>query len=411
MIKLNSDRKANLVYITVMGLYYGIYSFIFLYLSIYLLANGFTNSEIGVVMALGFAITVLAQQVIANFADKTERVSNSQIQIAGYAFIILINIVLLMLHGRNMLIGVLYCMQIVLIMGIQPCLNALNFQMASYHYKMNFGIARSLGAVSYAVVSAIAGCLVTKFGNIVLQLGIIVLGISVIALLLALDHRLKLKRSTLLDEEFVRDTEEKISYVGFIRKYSPFMLFVFGSIFLYFSFAILNNFMWQVVEPMGASKAAYGNIQGLKAGVELFPMVLSLTLVMKFGIRRLVVFSAAGFFVKAFLTQIATSVPGIIFATVFETIGYGLFAPVTIYYVAELFDKKDGVKGQSLLTLAYAMGCVLSSISGGVVLSTFGTHELLVVSSTAAAVGTVLVALSLMYIDKRIKPKNKLFSK
>ena len=411
MIRLSSDRKANLAYIAVMGLYYGIYSFIFLYLSIYMLANGFTNSEIGIVMALGFAITVPAQQIIASFADKSETVSNSQIQIAGYAVIILINVVLLTLHGRNMLIAVLYCLQIVLIMGIQPCVNALNFQMVSYRYKMNFGVARSLGAVAYAVVSAIAGGLVTQYGNFVLQIGIIILGICVIALLLALDAKLRQKRSQLPDEDFVKDTAEKISYIGFIKKYSPFMLFVFGAIFLYFSFAILNNFMWQVIEPMGASKAVYGNVQGVKAGVELFPMVLSLALVMRFGIRKLIVFSAAGFFVKAFLTQIASSISGIFFATVFEMIGYGLFAPITIYYVAELFDKNDGVKGQSLLTLAYAVGCVLSSISGGVVLGAFGEHQLLMISSAASGIGAILVSLSLPYIDKRIKPKNKIFSR
>ncbi len=411
MFRLNSDRKANLVYITVMGLYYGIYSFIFLYLSIYMLANDFTNSEIGVLMALGFAITVPAQQIIASFADKSERISNSQIQEAGYLFIILINIGLLMLHGRNMLIAVLYCIQIVIIMGIQPCVNALNFQMTSYHYKMNFGVARSLGAVSYAVVSSVTGGLVSAFGNFILQVGIIVLGLCAIGLLIALDTKLRAKRRTLPDEEFVKSTAAKVSYIGFIKNYSPFMLFVFGSIFLYFSFAILNNFMWQVVEPMGASKATYGNIQCVKAGVELVPMLLSLALVMRFGIKKLIVFSAAGFFIKAFLTQIATAVPGIFLASVTEMIGYGLFAPVTIYYVAELFDKNDGVKGQSLLTLAYAVGCVLASVSGGVVISAFGTHELLMVSSAAAGIGVIIVTLSLPYISKRIKAKNKIFSR
>ena len=92
MLCLNSDRKANIAYIAAMTFYYGVYSFIFLYLSIYMLANGFNNSEIGVVMALGFAVTVFAQQIIANFADKTEIVSNSQIQIIGFVLIILINV-------------------------------------------------------------------------------------------------------------------------------------------------------------------------------------------------------------------------------------------------------------------------------------------------------------------------------
>ncbi len=409
MIKMNSDRKANLAYIVVMALYYGVYSFIFLYLSIYLLANGFTNSEIGVVMAMGFALTVVAQQVLANFADKTDKISNSQIQAIGYVLIILINAGLLMLHGRSTAMCVLYCAQIVVVMGIQPCLNALNFQMSSYHYRMNFGFARSLGAVSYAVVSAIAGQLVMIYGNVVLQLGNIFLGVCAIVLLLALDHKLKIKRASLPDEEFVRNDGDKVSYIQFIRSYSPFMLFIFGSVFLYFSFAILNNFMWQVMEPLGASKASYGMVQAVKAGIELFPMVLSLGLVMKFGIRKLVVFSAAGFFVKAFLTQIAGSVGGIYFATMFETVAYGLFAPVTIYYVAELFDKKDGVKGQALLTLAYALGCVLASISGGVVLNAFGTKELLMVSSAAAGLGTVIVALSMPVISSRIERKNKMF--
>ena len=409
MLCLNSDRKANIAYIAAMTFYYGVYSFIFLYLSIYMLANGFNNSEIGVVMALGFAVTVFAQQIIANFADKTEIVSSSQIQMIGFVLIILINVGLLMLKGRNIMICVLYCLQIIVIMGIQPCLNALNFQMINHHYNMNFGVARSIGAVSYAVVSAIAGQLVTRFGNVVLQLGNILLSICAILLLLLIDLNLRARRKQLPDEEFIKNDEEKVSYVEFIRSYSPFMLFVFGAVFLYFSFAILNNFMWQVMEPMGCSKASYGMVQAVKAGIELFPMILSLALVMRFGLRKLIVISAAGFFVKAFFTQIATSVGGIYFATMFEMMAYGLFAPVTIYYVAELFDKKDAVKGQALLTLAYAIGCVLASISGGVVLSAFGTKELLIVSSVASGVGTVIIAMSMPFISGRIERKNKMF--
>ena len=149
-----ADRRANLAYTLVNVLYYGVYSFIFLYLSKYMLDNGFNNSEIGIMMAAGFVAAVFLQQIVAGFADRSGTVTVSQILAAGFALIILIDLALLFLHGRKPAIPVLYCLQITTIMSVQPCLNALNFQMQQLQFRMDYGVARSMGSLSYAVFSA-----------------------------------------------------------------------------------------------------------------------------------------------------------------------------------------------------------------------------------------------------------------
>ncbi len=414
-----SDRKANLAYTLVNILYYGIYGFIFLFLSPYMLDNGFNNSEIGMMMAAGFIVAVFLQQIIANFADNSKNVTVSEILAAGFLLIIAINVILLFLSGRNALICILYCAQIITIMSVQPCLNAMNFQLQNYQYKMNYGIARSTGSLSYAVISAIIGQVIGSFGNSLLQYGVIVLGTCLILLLAAMDLKLRKKEKLLREisetsgeadsENASGGTEEKVTYLQFIRRYSPFLIFVLGCTLLFYSYATLNNYLYQVMQPLGATSADYGNIQGFKAGVELFPMILSLTLVMKFGIRKLVVLSSFCFFVKSLLTLLAGSITQIWIATAFQMISYGLFAPIAVYYVAELFDKHDAVKGQSLITMAYAIGCVISSLAGGLILNSFGAKVLLTVSTTASLIGAVITVLSLSVIDRKIPRKNPMF--
>ncbi len=408
-MKMNSDRRATFVYTLINILYYGAYAFIFLFLSIYMLDNGFQNSEIGMLMATGFIVSVFLQQVIAAAADKAKKITVSEILAAGFFLIILINIALLFLHGRSMLLCVLYCAQIIIIMSVQPCLNALNFQMINYQYKTNYGVARSMGSMSYAVVSAVVGQLLGGFGNSVLQYGVILLGSLLIAVLLGLDLKLKSESHRLKDGGTTGRRKSEISYLQFIRKYSPFMLFIVGCTLLYYSYATLNNYLYQVMEPMGYSRADYGTVQGFKAAVELFPMVLSLWLVMKFGINKLVIFSSVCFVIKSAGTLFATSLLQIYIATAFQMTSYGILAPVAVYYVAELFDSSDGVKGQSLITMAYAIGCVISSLAGGIVLNQYGPHVLLTISTTASVIGMVITILSLKVIDLKIEKKNKLF--
>ncbi|MBQ8933697.1 MAG: MFS transporter [Lachnospiraceae bacterium] len=414
-----ADRNANLAYTLVNILYYGIYAFIFLFLSPYMLDNGFNNSEIGMMMAAGFIVSVFLQQIIANFADSAKKVTVSEILAAGFVLIIAINVVLLMLSGRSMLLCVLYCAQIITIMSVQPCLNAMNFQLQNYRYHMNYGIARSMGSLSYAVVSAVIGQIIGGFGNSLLQYGVILLGICLILLLSAMDLKLKRRAKRLASEAAEEggsaanasgaEPVKKVTYLQFIRSYRTFMIFVAGCTLLFYSYATLNNYLYQVMQPLGATSADYGNVQGFKAAIELFPMILSLTLVMKFGINKLLVLSSFCFFIKSLLTLLAGSITQIWIATSFQMISYGLFFPVAVYYVAELFDKHDGVKGQSLITMAYAIGCVISSLAGGLILNSFGAKVLLTVSTTASLIGAIVTILSLSIIDRTIEKKNPMF--
>ena len=427
----SEDRIANAAYMLENGLYFGIYAFIFLYLSPYMLDNGFNNSEIGMMMAAGFIGAVVLQQVVANFADKSKRVTGSEILIAGTMLIMLINIRLLALSGRNLQICILYCLQIVTIMSIQPCLNAMNFQLQNLDYHMNFGLDRSMGSLTYAAVSAVVGQLIGGFGNSIIQYGAILFCILLIALLTVMDIKIKARERSLLlkrqseaalaanggealpggsaADQAGTQPEKKVTYLGFIRRYSIFMIFILGCTLLYYNYATLNNYLYQVMEPLGATRGEYGNVQGFKAAIELFPMILSLTLAIRFGVNKLLVLSSACFFVKSFLTLTAASIAQIWIATSFQVVSYGLFAPVVVYYVAELFDKQDATKGQSLITMAYAIGCVISSLAGGLIPNTFGVKVLLTVSTAASLIGAIIIILSLRIIGRKIEKKNPMF--
>jgi PPP family 3-phenylpropionic acid transporter len=418
------DRAANLAYMLENGLYFGIYAFVFLFLSPYMLDNGFNNSEIGLMMAAGFIGAVILQQVVANFADKTKRITMSEILIIGTLLILLINVWLLFLSGRNMLICILNCLQIITIMSIQPCLNAMNFQLQNLDFRMNFGIDRSVGSLTYAIVSAVVGQLIGGFGNSIIQYGAIVFCISLIGLLAVMDYKIKARQKRILEKQSqavdpvirkngndsgLKEPERKVSYLDFIRRYRVFMIFILGSTLLYYNYATLNNYLYQVMQPLGATRGEYGNIQGFKAAIELFPMVLSLTLTLRFGVKKLLILSSFCFFVKSFLILTAHSIFQIWIAMSFQVISYGLFAPVVVYYVAELFDRTDAVKGQSLITMAYAIGCVISSLAGGLILNSFGAKVLLTVSTAAALIGAVIIILSLSLIDRKIEKKNPMF--
>ena len=71
--------------------------------------------------------------------------------------------------------------------------------------------------------------------------------------------------------------------------------------------------------------------------------------------------------------------------------GWAVIAIASIYYINELMDPEDLVKGQAYYSMAYTIANLTASLLGGRLIDTLGVNAMLIVGTIAAAVGWVIV--------------------
>ena len=82
-------------------------------------------------------------------------------------------------------------------------------------------------------------------------------------------------------------------------------------------------------------------------------------------------------------------------AQVLQMGAYALFVPASVYYVNQIIEKNDMVKGQSFLTTSMTLAGVFASLAGGILLDMIGVHESLLLGAIVSVVGVVLGFLTL----------------
>ena len=139
--------KINAEYALIQGLYWVLYCIILGFSSVYLLDKGYTNSQIGVILAVGFLASVILQQYVAALADKALRLTLPAI--TGLCVLLLgICCLGIILSGhKSIFLTVVFILACIIEMLIQPLVNSLNFYLEKIPVKMNFGVARSMGSL------------------------------------------------------------------------------------------------------------------------------------------------------------------------------------------------------------------------------------------------------------------------
>ena len=75
-------------------------------------------------------------------------------------------------------------------------------------------------------------------------------------------------------------------------------------------------------------------------------------------------------------------------------LGYALYVVAAAYYVNEVTERSDRIKGQAYVTAASTLGVVLSSVSGGCLIDAFNVTVMNIFGIGVAFLGFAIVVLS-----------------
>ena len=393
----------NIEYGSIFGTYWMIYAVVSSFASVFMLAKGYSNSQIGITLAAANILAFVMQPLIADFTDRSKRLGIIGVTEIMTVMMMVFTIGMFVFKGGTLALCVVFVLLIGFHTVLQPLFNSLAFKLEECGLPTNYGVARAGGSLAYSIFVAILGTLVAKLGIAVLPVSCeIICALMILCLVLTkvtFDKNMKMGHPPLpgvaVSDE--AEEEEEINLIMFIKRNKMFFLVNIGVIGLFFSNAILNNYMAQIVTAVNGSTEDMGRILGIMAFLEIPTMVLFKRIKRKFSCQLLLKIASIGFTVKIGLVWLATSVGMLYFAQVFQIVSFALFLPGMVYFTSEIMSRGEAVKGQALFTTMITLTTIFSSLLGGWILDIAGAKALTLIATLATAAGAVLI---IAVIDK-----------
>lgn len=374
--------------------YFAAYSGVHAYAAVFLLDRGFSNTMIGIIIALANIFSVLMQPMTAGWIDKYKKFTNRKVSIVC-AIGCAISCVLLYFIQNVATIFIIYVILYMLQMIYQPLIQAMNFEYIAAGDRINFGLARGLGSCGFAITSAITGRLLVTNGVSILQIVNVLaflLGILMMVTFIKPSGNGELNDKT---SEKVEVSEGHNSFISFTKYYKMFMLFVLGGTCLFFAHNALNDYLIQIITPLGGDESVMGTMVMVAALLELPAMASFAAVEKKVGCKAILMLSGIMFTVKTVLMFLAPNLTVAYISQACQIFAYALFIPGGAYLAEKAMEQSDKTKGQAYVNCAITLGGVFSALVCGRLLDVLGVKAMLLVSTMVGAVGTVLVIIAL----------------
>ncbi len=370
--------------------------------AVFLRSKNFSNTEIGFVLSSALVLSIILQLLIANFADKTKKVTLRTIVIALMFFVVTLILIMYIAPSSFLLIAVNFCLVSAIQSTLNPLLNSLAVEYINKGFNVNYGLSRGMGSISFALTSYLFGMYVTNFSINTLLLVFLFFYCFVIISTFAFKIKIPaqyLSSPQLIKDKKINESEEKLTVapsgiIAFFKKYKNFSLQLIGIAMLFYSHNIICTYLINIIENVGGNSTDMGISLAITATVELPTMAAFIFLIRKIRCNTLIKISSFFFLVKAAILWLAPNVYIVHLSQAMQMFAYALFTPASVYYVNSIIEEQDKVKGQSMLGVAMCIAGTVANISGGKILDTLGVTDMLFLGTIATACGFIIICFS-----------------
>lgn len=384
--------------------YFSAFCTVHAYAAVYLLAKGFSNTEVGILLAVANIVSAILQPVIAGIIDKPGFLTNKRFIIISVLVILAGAVALLVLPDQKLLIFVIYAVIFMIQFAYQPVMTALCFEYRKAGCDIFYGLARGLGSAGFAVTSIFIGRAVEEEGVPILMW--VTIATMVFSLIVILTFR-KPEDAPGETEEIKHEGVAHNSFRSFAATYPAFMLFLFGTICFFFAHNMINDFLIQIIRNLGGNETELGYATFLQAILELPVMALIGILLKKFSAAKLLAFSGVAFLVKILLLVIAKGMPMLYVSQGFQLFAYAIFIPAGAYYVSQTMEELDQVKGQAFITSAITIGGVFSNLISGLILDRASILAMLLTGSAVCALGVAVTIFAMAKLPHHVQTETE----
>lgn len=382
----NSKPNLTLAYAYIQAFFWMSFAAVMGFTSIYLLDAGFTNTQIGLLIAVAGTISAFLQPMIASWADRPLSPSLQKIVLALTGVLLSSSVVLFLLYRRSIIFtGLFFGVCITVLQLLTPLVNALGMESINQGKKLNFGVSRGMGSVAYALASYGLGAIVAKMGEITIPAGMVLIYAFFLLVVLRFPFT-KIKK----DSTHASKSKNENPLV-FFKQYKRFGIVLIGWSLLYISHVLLNSFTFQIIESKGGGSSEMGVSMALAALIELPTLFLFGYMVKKVRCDIWVRVAGIFFMLKSLGSLLVSSILPFYFVQLLQLGGWALITVASVYYVNSIMKEEDAIKGQAYFTMTYTFGSVLGALLGGFLIDKAGVNAMLTFSTGAAFIGMLIV--------------------
>ncbi|MDK9582073.1 MFS transporter [Sneathia vaginalis] len=372
-------------YLLMQMFYWACFCAIFSFANPYLSSKGVPVSTIGTILAIASILSVIIQPYLAKLIDTYEFFTvRSSILLS--LIVPVFAIILMIISDNPLILYTSYTIALCGFLNVQTFMYPFIFEYMNRGYKVNFGFARGMGSISYAIASYTLGTLSAKYSLNFLPMYFLVLTILVILMILTFEPLGKIKKH----EEHLPD----VSLRDFYNRNKSFFVVLLAIVLIFFTATAFNNFLRNILVSINYSNYEVGICFTLSSLSE-FPVMASIPLLhKKFSYYTLFLVSAVGFSLKAIMLVIGAlsgNIYLIYFSQLFQALGFAIYIPVSLFYITDTFETRDVIKAQAYIGTALTLGSILGNYIGAQICQNISIFALLVISTIISMLGTALI--------------------
>lgn len=394
--------KYTVKYSAIHSCYWSIFCSSYNFAAVYLLSRQYRNSQIGLALAAANLASVFLQPAVAAFADRSRKVFLKNFILAFLGVACSFAAARFLAAGAPPFLPALFLvLELVVLFSLQPLIISLGIRVIDRGVPINFGLARGMGSLAYAILAVLLGFLVDRWGPeplaavstaLYVILGILVLTFAKEQIRQPAPAPVPPERG---GGEAAARHRESGGQPAFLAQNRSFFILLAAVALTFCSHSIISNYLIQITESVGGTAKEMGIASGISAAIELPAMILFGILVKKIRCSTILKSSLFFFLMKSVLTLMTTNVTMLYIAQIFQACAYAQFIPASIFYVNQIIGKGDAVKGQAFMTSAATLGNVAASLLGGWLLDGPGASGMLAVGTAAALLGFVIGCFSI----------------
>ena len=362
------------------------------YAAVYLQGVGYSNGELGIILALGNVGGALLSPVLGARIDRNRSLRHASV----VTVLLAVQVALLVLLRVHLVPDLLTAACYVLYMTAMMPVNAMNLDLCVRLERakapLNFGFARSMGSFSFVILSTLLGVLTAAWGWQMLPFA----GMAVVLFQFfgnrLIDRDLREAEAS-APPEAVAVQEKSSSLAAFVRENRMFCLMLFGTIIVFTAHSMDGNFLINEIRALGGDTAIMGYVAAFTAITEVPVMMFSAKLSKRWETVQYIRLALVFFVFKALAYALAPSIPLFFAARVLQAPSYALYTVLIVRYADSCVARKDSAKAQSLAFSMTTVGSVLASLIGGRMFDAAGVRTTMLTGAAIALAGTVVALL------------------
>lgn len=361
------------------------------FVTVVLQYRGLDNTQVGIVTASACVLSVLAGPVLSRVAARFSLAQVARLFDVEFIALEVLFAAIIVVPLPIPAVMVAYILLYGAIMISSPLTSQIAIDYLRAGKPINFGLARGMGSVSYAICAALAGQGVNVLGPAVL---LPVFVVSAAAFLISMHA---LPPITPREAEGARQTAPSAPDRGrgvaaFVARYRLLMLILVGFGFAYSASSCLSTYLINIVTSLGGDVSLYGIGIFLNAMSELPFMALVPRLRRRFGTGALLMVAAMAYLARNLLISFAPSLPVVFLGLAFQGLSFGTLTSLLTYYVGETCEEADGMLGQTLIAIMTSgFGSMAGNYLGGRLQDTLGLEAMFAYAAVCTVIGAALL--------------------